>query len=63
MGDIYFKKDKKKFKIGHSDVVFKYKNGTHNLDSCRQRFIECDKNGKPIKKIKASTNKEEINNG
>ena len=50
MADIYFKKDKVKYGTGHTDVIFKYQHGNHNLDTCRERFIECDINGKAIVK-------------
>ena len=49
MSDRYFKKDKTKYSIGYSDVVFKYDPKNHDIESLQARFIECDKNGKTIK--------------
>ena len=51
MADKYFKKDKTKYKIGYSDVVFKYDPRNHDIESLQTRFIECDKDGKEIKKV------------
>jgi len=39
---IYFKKD--------TGVVFEFRNGSHDLANCRERFTECDINGKAIAK-------------
>ena len=50
MADRYFKKDKTKYSIGYSDVVFKYDPKNHNVESLEARFVECDANGKTIKK-------------
>ena len=50
MSDIYFKKDKKKYNIGYSDVVFKYDPRNHDIESLDARFIRCDKNGKAVPK-------------
>ena len=50
MSDIYFKKDKKKYSIGYSDVVFKYDPRNHDIESLDARFIRCDKNGKTVPK-------------
>ena len=50
MSDRFFKKDKSKFKVGNSDVVFKYNKGRHKIEDLENRFIECDKNGKKITK-------------
>ena len=58
MKDMYFKKDKSKFKIGNSDIIFKYDNRKHNLESLQERFIACDKNGKNIK-VEAKASKKE----
>ena len=49
MADKYFKKDKTKYSIGYTDVVFKYDPRNHDIESLQARFIECDKNGKTIK--------------
>ena len=59
MSDIYFKKDKKKYSIGYSDVVFKYDPRNHDIESLDARFIRCDKNGKavPVPKDKESPKK------
>ena len=56
MADRYFKKDKTKYSIGYSDVIFKYDPKNHDVESLEARFIECDKNGKTIVKatIKAT---------
>ena len=51
MADKYFKKDKTKYSIGYSDVVFKYDPRNHDIESLQARFVECDKNGKEIKKV------------
>ena len=50
MADRYFKKDKTKYSIGYSDVIFKYDPKNHDVESLEARFIECDKSGKTIKK-------------
>ena len=50
MADRYFKKDKKKYSIGYSDVIFKYDPKNHDVESLEARFVECDANGKAIKK-------------
>ena len=50
MAERYFKKDKKKYSVGYSDVVFKYDPKNHDIISLETRFDECDKNGKTIKK-------------
>ena len=50
MADRYFKKDKTKYSIGYSDVIFKYDPRNHDIESLQTRFIECDANGKTIKK-------------
>ena len=50
MADIYFKKDKNKYSIGYSDVIFKYNPNNHNLESLQERFIQCDKKGKAVAK-------------
>tara|TARA_R100001163_G_C5062204_1_gene199197 strand:- start:784 stop:1008 length:225 start_codon:yes stop_codon:yes gene_type:complete len=52
MSEIYFKKDKSKFQVGYSDIIFKFDKNRHNLENCRERFIECDVNGNEIKKEK-----------
>ena len=49
MADKYFKKDKAKYSIGYTDVIFKYDPRNHDIESLQARFIECDKNGKTIK--------------
>ena len=41
---MYFKKD--------SGVVFEYDKNRHDLDSLKERFVECDKEGKAVKKEK-----------
>ena len=48
--DIFFKKDKTKFSVGYSDVIFKYDKSRHKIEDLKNRFIECDVNGKEIKK-------------
>ena len=53
----FFKKDKSKFKVGNSDVVFKYNKGRHKIEDLENRFVECDKNGKTI--AKKTANKKE----
>ena len=50
MADKYFKKDKAKYSIGYTDVIFKYDPKNHDIKSLEVRFIECDKNGKNIVK-------------
>ena len=50
MSDRFFKKDKSKFKVGNSDVVFKYDYNRHKIEDLESRFIECDKNGKTVAK-------------
>jgi len=50
MADRYFKKDKTKYSIGYTDVIFKYDPRNHDVKSLESRFIECDKNGKAIVK-------------
>ena len=55
------------------DKFFKKNNGTiikvgpqHDLDSLKDRFIECDKNGKELKKVikkEAKKIKRMVNNG
>ena len=50
MAERYFKKDKNKFNVGYSDVIFKYDPKNHDIESLKTRFDECDKNGKTIKK-------------
>ena len=50
MADRYFKKDKNKYSVGYSDVIFKYDPKNHDIKSLETRFIECDKNGKNIVK-------------
>ena len=51
MADKYFKKDKAKYSIGYTDVIFKYDPRNHDIESLQARFVECDKNGKEIKKV------------
>ena len=51
MADKYFKKDKVKYNIGYTDVIFKYDPKNHDIESLQTRFIECDKDGKEIKKV------------
>ena len=51
MADRYFKKDKTKYSIGYSDVIFKYDPKNHDVESLEARFIECSKDGKEIKKV------------
>ena len=53
MAERYFKKDKTKYNIGYSDIVFKYDPKNHDIESLETRFIECDENGKTITKTKA----------
>ena len=55
MADIYFKKDKTKYSIGYSDVIFKYDPKNHDIKSLEARFTECDKNGKAV--VKKTTTK------
>ena len=50
MADKYFKKDKKKYSIGYTDVIFKYDPKNHDIESLKTRFVECDANGETIKK-------------
>ena len=50
MADRYFKKDKTKYSIGYTDVIFKYDPRNHDVKSLESRFIECSKDGKEIKK-------------
>ena len=50
MANRYFKKDTTKYSIGNSDVIFKYDPRNHDIESLQTRFIECDSNGKTIKK-------------
>ena len=55
MADRYFKKDKTKYSIGYTDVIFKYDPRNHDVKS---RFVECSKDGKEIKKaVKKETKK------
>ena len=54
MAERYFNKDKKKYSVGYSDVVFKYDPKNHDIISLETRFDECDKNGKTITKTKAT---------
>ena len=54
MADRYFKKNKDKYSVGYSDVIFKYDPKNHDVESLEVRFIECDKNGKTITKTKAT---------
>ena len=49
MADRYFKKSKDKFKVGYSDTIFKYDFTRHNIQSLKDRFTECDANGKELK--------------
>jgi len=42
MADVYFKKN--------TGVIFKFQSGSHDLANCRERFAECDKNGKALVK-------------
>ena len=42
MADIYFKKN--------TGVIFKFQSGNHDLANCRERFSECDVNGKALAK-------------
>ena len=51
MANRYFKKDTTKYSIGNSDVIFKYDPRNHDIESLQTRFIECDKDGKEIKKV------------
>tara|TARA_R100000995_G_scaffold52368_1_gene25389 strand:- start:2419 stop:2559 length:141 start_codon:yes stop_codon:yes gene_type:complete len=46
---MYFKKD--------SGVVFEYDENRHDLDSLKERFVECDKDGNEVKKEKKKTKK------
>ena len=39
---VYFKKN--------TGVIFKFQSGSHDLANCRERFAECDKNGKAVVK-------------
>ena len=57
MADRYFKKSKEKFKVGYSDTVFKYNFSSHKIESLEERFIECDKDGKELKKEKPKAEK------
>ena len=58
MADRYFKKDKTKYSIGYTDVIFKYDPRNHDIESLKSRFIECNKDGKEIKKaVKKETKK------
>ena len=58
MADRYFKKDKTKYSIGYTDVIFKYDPKNHDIKSLEARFIECSKDGKEIKKaVKKETKK------
>jgi len=58
MADRYFKKDKTKYSIGYTDVIFKYDPRNHDIKSLESRFIECSKDGKEIKKaVKKETKK------
>ena len=50
MADRYFKKDKNVYSVGNTDKIIKYDRQNHDLDSFKARFIECDANGKEIKK-------------
>ena len=50
MADRYFKKISKDYAVGNTDIVFKYEYSRHDLDSLKERFTECDKSGKEIKK-------------
>ena len=50
MANRYFKKDTTKYSIGNSDVIFKYDPRNHDIESLEARFVECDANGKTIKK-------------
>lgn len=45
MADIYFKKD--------NGSIFKFYKHSHDLDSCKTRFTECDVNGKTMAKKKS----------
>ena len=58
MADRYFKKDKNKYSVGYSDVIFKYDPRNHDVKSLESRFVECSKDGKEIKKaVKKETKK------
>jgi len=58
MADRYFKKISKDYAVGNTDIVFKYEYSRHDLDSLKERFTECDKSGKTIKKeVKKETKK------
>jgi|TARA_X000001388_G_C2137049_1_gene87211 hypothetical protein len=41
---MYFKKE--------SGIIFEYDKERHDLKSLKERFVECDKDGKEIKKKK-----------
>ncbi len=43
--DMYFKKE--------SGIVIEYDKDRHDLKSLKDRFVECDKDGKEIKKKKS----------
>ena len=55
MADKYFKKDKKKYSIGYTDVIFKYDPKNHDIKSLEARFIECSKDGKTLARKKAKS--------
>ena len=55
MADRYFKKDRNKFNVGYTDVVFKYDPNNHDIESLEARFTECDKNGKNVTKKTTKT--------
>ena len=57
MSDRYFKKDKTKYSIGYTDVIFKYDPRNHDIESLKTRFEECDKNGNTIKATPKKTTK------
>lgn len=42
--EMYFKKE--------SGIIFEYDKERHDLKSLKERFVECDKDGKEIKKKK-----------
>lgn len=46
---MYFKKD--------SGIVFEYDKNRHDLNSLKQRFVECDKDGNEVKKEKKKSKK------
>ena len=58
MSDIYFKKERTSHNVGLSDNIFKFNKHQHNLKSCQDRFVQCDKDGNEIK-IKPKAKKKE----